>query len=403
MKKIKIGLLREERVPSDRRVALSPSQCIEAMRKFKIEIVVQPSYVRCFSNKEYQQQGLKLQEDLTDCNILIGIKEVPPHLLLAHKTYLIFSHTIKKQPHNKRLLQTVLQKNIKLIDYEALINEKGERTIAFGYYAGLVGCYNGLMMYGMRTNTYLLKRAFLCNDWEELKIELKKIKLPPIKIAITGGGRVAKGVMELLDLIGIKKVHIQDFINHTFQEPVFVQLRSRDYHLHKESKEFDEEDFYKNPQHYDSNFERLTSHIDILIAAAYWNPKAPMLFSKESMAHEHFKIKVIADITCDIGGSIPSTIRPGTIDNPVYDCNRFTGLLEPPFSDEKNITVMAIDNLPGEVPRMASEGFGEMMLKNVLPGLIDSNSASTISTGVIAENGLLSKRFDYLKDFVENS
>lgn len=400
MKPLKIGLLREERIPTDRRVALLPMQCVEVMQQYHVEIVAQPSDVRCFTNKEYAKAQISLQEDLSDCDILIGIKEVPVHLLIPHKTYLIFSHTIKQQAQNKKLLQAVLQHHIRLIDYEGLTNEQGERIIAFGRYAGIVGAYNGLMMYGMRYKLFELKRAFQCLGFEDLKHELQKVKLPAIKIALTGGGRVAHGAIEILELLAIKQVTPQDFISKIFHAPVYVQLRSADYHTHKTGKEFDKADFYKNPQDYNANFTDYTPFTDLLVAAAYWHPQAPALFTKEQIAEDNFNIKVIADITCDIGGSIPSTIRPSTINNPVYDFNRFTGLLEAPFSDEKNITVMAVDNLPGEIPRLASEGFGIQLINNVLPELLLGKTNGVIQSGIVAEQGQLSRKFSYLKDYI---
>lgn len=377
-----------------------PAQCVAIMQQYPVAIVAQPSDVRCFANKEYTRLGIPLQEDLSDCDILIGIKEVPIHLLIPDKTYLIFSHTIKKQAHNKKLLQTVLQKNIRLIDYEGLTNGEGSRIIAFGRYAGLVGAYNALLMYGQRNHLFSLKRAYQCSGFDDLKNELLKVKLPTLKIALTGGGRVAEGAMEILDLLSIRKVTPEEYTSQQYVEPVYAQLHSSDYHRHKEGKNFSREEFYSSPSLYESHFIDFVPHTDLLIAAAYWHPKAPVLFSKEQIAAPDFKIKIIADITCDIGGSIPSTIRPSTIDNPAYDFNRFTGLLEAPFSDEKNITVMAVDNLPGEIPRIASEGFGAQLIQNVLPELLSGNGGEVIATGIVAENGRLSRKFQYLQDYI---
>ena len=401
MKKLKIGLLREERIPTDRRVALLPEQCVEVMQQYLVDIVVQPSDVRCFTNKEYVKAGVALQEDLADCDVLIGIKEVPTHLLIANKTYLFFSHTIKKQAHNKKLLQAILQNNIRLIDYEALGDSQGNRIIAFGRYAGIVGAYNGLMMYGKRYNLFQLKRAFDCFDFDDLKNELKKILLPPIRIAITGGGRVAAGAIEILNLLQIKQVSPSDFNTLEYQEPIFTQLHSSDYHKAINAQQYSRADFFHHPDRYRSHFDDFFPYIDLLIAAAYWNPLAPELFSLEQIKQTDFNIRVIADITCDIGGSIPSTIRPSTIDNPAYDFNKFTGLLEPPFSDEKNITVMAIDNLPGEIPRYASEGFGKQLMETVLPDLLTNNFSGNLLSGMVAEGGKLTKRFSYLQDFAD--
>ncbi len=401
MKKLKIGILREERIPNDRRVALLPSQCLQVMSQYPVQIVVQPSHVRCYTNKEYVKAGIRLQEDLADCDVLIGIKEVPTHLLIPNKTYLFFSHTIKKQAHNKKLLQTILQNNIRLIDYEALIDADGNRIIAFGRYAGIVGAYNALLMYGKRFKLFQLKRAYECFDFEDLKNELKKIVLPPIRIAITGGGRVAAGVIEILNLLQIKQVSPIDFKMVDNAELIFTQLHSSDYYHSKDNEPYSRADFFNNPSSYESHFSEYFPFADILIASAYWNPSAPALFSLDHIKQPDFNIKIIADITCDIGGSIPSTIRPSTIDNPAYDFNRYTGLLEPPFSDDKNITVMAIDNLPGELPRFASEGFGKQMMDTVLPQLLTNDFSGNLRSGIVAQDGSLKQRFSYLQDFVE--
>ena len=256
-------------------------------------------------------------------------------------------------------------------------------------------------MYGKRFGLFQLNRAFECFDFEDLKNELKKISLPPIRIAITGGGRVAAGAMEIFDLLNIKQVSPSNFKDSNNQEPIFTQLHSSDYHSHINDEPFSKTEFYKKPSQYESRFLEYFPFTDILIAAAYWNPSAPELFTLEHIKQPDFNIKVIADITCDIGGSIPSTIRPSTIDNPAYDFNRFTGLLEPPFSDEKNITVMAIDNLPGELPRFASEGFGKQLMETVLPQLLTNDFSGNLQSGIVAEDGKLTKRFSYLQDFVE--
>lgn len=400
MKPLKIGLLREERVPTDRRVALLPTQCVAIMKQYNVQIVVQPSDVRCFANKEYEQLNIPLQENLSDCDILIGIKEVPIHLLITYKTYLIFSHTIKQQTHNRKLLQTVIEKKIRLIDYEGLVDKSGERIIAFGRYAGIVGAYNGILMYGKRYKLYNLKRAYECHNYQALKRQLSKVILPSIKIAVTGGGRVANGVKELMEMLKIREVSPTDYLSKNFTEPVFTNLRSADYHEHIEHKSFDRVDFFKNPQRYISVFLKYAQITDLLIAAAYWNPQSPQLFTKEDIAKDNFHIKVIADITCDIDGSIPSTIRPSTIDNPAYDYNKKTGLLEAPFSDVSNITVMAVDNLPGEIPRMASEGFGLQLISNVLPDMLSDDYNGVLKTGVVADNGALTERYQYLINYL---
>jgi len=397
--KIKLGILREGKVPPDRRVALLPQQCVELMKQYAgLSIVVQPSDIRCVNNKEYTKVGIPLEENLKDCDVLLGVKEVPSHLLIPNKTYFFFSHTIKKQPHNQKLLQTALERKIRLIDYECLCDREGNRIVAFGRFAGIVGTYNGILLYGKKNKLFQLKRAYECFDIAEIKDELKKVKLGAIKFVLTGSGRVANGAIEVFDYLGIKKVSIQEFLNNEFPFPVYVQLASKDYHMKKDGGGWNREEFFLYPERFTSTFQQFLCKTDVLIAGAYWNPEAPALFDNEDMKKEDFRIQVIADITCDIGGSIPSTIKPTTIFEPAYDYNPYTKSIEPSFSGN-NITVMAIDNLPGEVPRDASYDFGIQLMNNAFPYLIGDDKDRIIERATLVNNGLLMPDFTYLCNY----
>jgi saccharopine dehydrogenase (NAD+, L-lysine forming) len=399
---LKIGLIREGKIPPDKRVAFTPLQAQEIQQRFKgVKIVCQQSEVRAFADEEYSELRIKVAADVSDCDILMGIKEVPVANLIADKTYLFFSHTLKKQPYNKKLLQEVLRKNISLIDYEALKDRHGNRLVAFGRYAGIVGSYNALLTYGKRFHLFTLRRAFQCYDVNDLKRELRKVQLPPIKIILTGAGRVGRGSMETLDTANIRKVNAHDFLHATFDEPVYVQLSSADYHKRRDGGNFNRDEFHKYPERYDSYFKIFARSADMLIAGAYWNPKAPPLFTPEEMKHASFKIKVIADITCDINGSIPSTKKASTIIDPLYDYDPATDSVQPPLSDEKFVTVMAIDNLPCELPRSASEEFGRDLIDRILPALIGEDKEKVIARATLTKNGRLTEHFKYLHDYVE--
>lgn len=401
MKRLSIGLLREGKVPPDKRVAFTPVQVEEIVQRFPhVKVVCQASDVRCFTDDEYGVLGTEVRADVSDCDILMGIKEVPVANLIAGKTYLFFSHTIKKQPYNKKLLQEVLKKKIRLIDYEALKDKQGNRLVAFGRYAGIVGAYNGLWTYGRRYNQFLLRRANECFDVNDLKLELRKVKLPPIKIVLTGAGRVGKGAMETLDSAGIRKVNPHDFLSRTFDEPVYTQLSSAEYHVRKEGGHFNREEFHLHPERYTSDFVRFTKVTDVLLAGAFWNPKAPVLFTREDMLAPDFKIRIIADITCDIEGSIPSTKRASTIVDPLYDYDAKTDSTVEAFRDDKLVTVMAVDNLPCELPRSASEEFGRDLLDKILQPLLVKDIEQIIERGTIARDGVLMKNFYYLEDYV---
>lgn len=396
-----IGLIREGKRPIDRRVALTPSQAHTFKNTYQqADIAIQTSHIRCYTDEEYIQQGLVVQEEMHHCDVLLGVKEVPLQELIPDKTYLFFSHTIKKQPYNRKLLQQILDKRIRLIDYERITDEEGNRLVAFGKWAGIVGAYNGIWSWGRRYGSFDLRRAHTCYDYEDLKREYKKVTLPPIRIVVTGGGRVAKGAMEVLDGMGIRRVSPEELLQEEYSEPVYAQVNSRHYHYRRNDGGFDQQEFYEHPEHYDSSFARFYRVADLLIAAAYWNPAAPVLFSPREAAGDDFKIKVIADITCDIGGSIPCTKKPSNVQEPIYDYDPQTDSIATPLSSERNITVMAIDNLPCELPRDASKSFGKDLLQHVLPCFVEGDTHGILARATITEVGRLTPAYAYLQGFV---
>lgn len=403
MKQIKLGIIRESKTPPDKRVPFTPKQVEEISDLFpEVKVICEQSTVRCFTDEEYAALSIEVSKSVHECDILMGIKEVAISDLIPNKTYLFFSHTIKKQPYNKGLLQEVLKRKIRLIDYEVLRDRLGNRLVAFGRFAGIVGAFNGLWAYGQRSKSFTMRRAFECFDVNDLKLELRKVKLPSIKIILTGGGRVGKGAMETLDTAGIRKVSPHDFLTRQYEEPVYVQLGSGDYHTRKEGGHFVREEFHTNPERYESHFLLYTKVADILMAGAFWNPKAPVLFTKEDMCSPAFRVKVIADITCDIGGSVPSTLRATTIDQPLYDYDAVTNTEQPALSNDSFVTVMSIDNLPCELPRSASEEFGRDLIDRILKPLILGDVDGIIERATITENGALTSNFLYLSDYIEN-
>jgi len=397
---MKIALIREDKVPVDRRVPLTPAQAKQVKEQFGVEVVAQTSPVRCFEDAAYEAEGIPVVSDVSDCDILLGVKEVPKENLLPNKTYFYFSHTIKEQPYNRDLLRRMLALNIRMVDYEVLTDEKGARVIAFGRYAGIVGAYNGILTYGKRYNAFDLKPAHQCYDMKEMWEEFKKVKLPNLKIVLTGTGRVGNGSAEVLDGMGIRRVSAEELLTQNFDEAVYAQVRTREYNRTADGRPFDIKEFYKDPSTFEGDFLKFTKVADILIAGAYWNPAAPVLFTREDAQQADFKTRVIADITCDIEGSIPSTLRPSTIDAPIYDYDPKTGAETAAMSDEKNITVMAVDNLPCELPRDASRDFGEMLLQEVLPHLLGDDAEKRIAKATICEGGELTPYFSYLENYV---
>jgi len=396
-----IGLIRESKKPYDKRVALSPAQCVDVMNRFTdVKIVVQPSPHRCISDAEYLDAGIEMSEDLEQCDILLGIKEVPIEDLIANKTYLFFSHTIKKQPHNRKLLRTILQKNIRLVDYETLVWENGSRVLGFGRFAGIVGAHNGFLTWGKKFNLYNLKPAYLCENYAEMKAEYDKIEMPPLKIALCGDGRVAHGCLELLNLLHIREVTPQEFLDEQFDVPTYVHLVTEDFYAHKDGELWDKADFYHNPENYVSTFKQYTQHCDVMLNAIFWNERIPRFFSKEDMKARDFKIKVIADISCDVNGSIPATMKDTTIEEPVFGYHPLSETMEAPFL-KNTIDIMAVSNLPCELPYDASIAFGEQLIKYVMGNLLNSKNSRMIHFATIAQNGELTERYRYLKDYVD--
>lgn len=399
---MKLGIIRESKVPPDSRVPLNPAQCQAIMASNpSLKIVVQPSPNRCFTDEEYKSVGIPLQEDLSDCEVLLGVKEVPVDLLLADKIYFFFSHTIKKQSYNRGLLQSILSKNIQLLDYEVLTNERKQRLIAFGVFAGMVGAHNAIWTYGQKTGLYQMERMNTFFDYAAAKKAYKNFSLPPLKIVLTGGGRVANGAASVLQDMDIISVSADDFITKDFRIPVYTQLDCHQYASRKDGGEFVLQDFFDNPSDYQSSFAPYTKVSDIMINGIYWDNAAPVFFSLEDMKQADYNIKVIADVTCDIApvSSIPSTLRASTIADPVFGFNPFTGHEVAPFQ-KAVIDMMTIDNLPNELPRDASTSFGEQFITHVLKELKDKDNSNVIRRATVTKDGKLGEYFGYLEDYV---
>lgn len=395
---LKIGLIKEGKVPADNRVALTPAQCkwINETTN-QARVIVQSSATRCFNDKEYQSAGIEVKEDVSDCDILLGIKEVPVDQLIPNKIYLFFSHTRKMQPYNQKLLQTIIQKNITLIDYECLEHEDGQRIIGFGFFAGVVGAHNGMMAYGKRTGQFDLKRVYNQKNFGELIHTYFGLKIPPIKIAITGSGRVSSGILEIMNLMGIIEVEPEEFLKRKFTYPVYVHLKGMNLYRHQQTGLYNREDFHAHPENYVSAFHPYTMQADILINGIYWDTKMPRLFEWEHIDDPAFSINTIADITDDMNGSVPCNLGDATIEDPVYGVDKKTRQKTAPYLPE-NIDVMAVGNLPNELPRDASQYFGEQLIKYILEDLLKGSSA-VIDRATIVNKGKLTEQFNYLAEY----
>lgn len=399
---MKFGIIKERKNPPDRRVVFTPDEIVTFKSKFpEAEIKVESSDIRVFPDESYREKGITVSEDISDCDVLIGVKEVPVDALIPNKKYFFFSHTIKKQPYNRKLLQAILNNNIELLDHETIVNANNNRLIGFGRYAGIVGAYNGIRAFGLKYELFSLPKAETLPDQQALITQLRKPIMPPIKIVLTGSGKVAYGAKEMLDGMKVKQVSVEDYLTKNFTQPVYTFIDVLDYNKRKDGQAVsDKKDFYAHPEAYVSDFERFVEVSDIFMAGHFYGNGAPVILSKEMLASPTCKLKVVADISCDIDGPVACTIRSSTIADPLY------GYL--PSEDKEvdmyhpgAIVVMAVDNLPCELPKDASEGFGEMFLEHVIPAFYNNDADGILERAKITENGKLTPRFAYLQDYVD--
>jgi|SRR5690349_13613444 len=397
---IKIGLIKEGKTPADNRVALTPGQCKWIHKNLdNVQIIVQSSSTRCFSDREFAIAGAEVKEAVNDCDILLGIKEVPVEQLIPKKTYLFFSHTKKEQPRNQKLLRAVLDKQITLIDYECLEHEDGQRIIGFGFFAGVVGAHNGMMEYGNRSGAFKLERVYKQRSFRELIHTYFGLRLPNLKIVVTGSGRVAHGVVEIMNLMGVVEVEPDEFLEKKFTYPVYTQIKGADLYERKDDKTYSREDFHLHPENYQSKFLPYALVADILMNGVYWEKNIPRLFEKPDAQKESFNIQTIADISDDADGSVPINLGDQSMDDAVYGVDRKTLQKTEPYLPG-SIDIMAVGNLPNELPRDASRYFGEQLIKYVLQDLLAGGSP-ILDKATIVKKGNLTEYFSYLKNYAE--
>jgi len=399
--KMKFGIIKERKNPPDRRVVFTPEELVRLQSEHpEAKVKVESSDIRVFTDEEYSNLGIEVSTDMTDCDVLFGVKEVPVDALIPNKKYFFFSHTIKFQPYNRKLLVTILEKNIELYDHETIVDANHKRLIGFGRYAGIVGAYNGFRGFGIKYDLFHLPKAETLKSKDDLIARLKRQTLPNIKIVLTGHGKVGMGAKEILDGMKIKQVNATDFLNKVYSEPVYTQIDVLDYNKRIDGKVIDNYDFYKNPQEYTSDFERFTKVSDIYMAGHFHGNGAPDILTQDMLKVADCKIKVVADISCDVDGPIACTIKASTIADP------FFGYLpsenkEVPHTHPGSIMVMSVDNLPCELPKDASEGFGEMFMKHVIPAFFNGDKDGILQRAKMTENGKLTERFSYLQNYVD--
>ncbi|MFY8126923.1 MAG: NAD(P)-dependent oxidoreductase [Chitinophagaceae bacterium] len=394
---IKIGLIKEGKIPADNRVALTPSQCRWLHKNSSFKIVAQSCSTRCFKDEEYKQAGVEVVDQVDDCDILFGIKEVPKHLLIPHKTYFFFSHTKKLQPHNKALFQQLIANKNTLIDYECLEHKDGQRMIGFGFFAGVVGAHNGIMCYGKRTGAFDLERVYKIKDYRQLIHTYFGLKLPAIKIAVTGSGRVAHGIVEIMNLMDVQEVETDEYLENTFEYPVYVHLKGKDLYEHKQTGKYNRNHFHEHPTEYDCLFKNYLASTDILLNGVYWDANIPRLFEMQDLQDPNFKITTIADITDDENGSVPCNLGDGTIEDCVYGVDKTNFTKTKPYL-ANSIDIMAVGNLPNELPRDASRFFGEQLIKYVLDD-VQKGGSDVLNRATILQHGNITDLYQYMSSY----
>ena len=398
---MKFGILKERKNPPDRRVVFSPDELVRLKQLHqKVTVKVEASDIRVFTDSQYEDLGIKITDDISDCDILFGVKEVPVENLIPNKSYFFFSHTIKKQPYNRKLLQAILDKSIDLYDYETIVDANNRRLIGFGRYAGIVGAYNSIRAFGIKFELYKLPKAETLSGKEALISHLKRLVLPPLKFVITGTGKVGNGAKEVLDAIKIKEVSVENYLTKNYTQPVYTHIDVLEYNRRKDGQVLDFTDFYHNPGEYVSDFEKFTKVSDIYITGHFHANEAPVILTQQMLQSNDCKIKVVADVSCDVNGPIACTLRSSTIAEPLYGYFPNEGKEVDVFHPAA-VVVMAVDNLPCELPKDASEGFGEMFLEHVIPAFFNGDKDGILQRAKITEKGKLTPRFSYLQDYVD--
>lgn len=433
-----IGIRREDKNEWERRVPLIPEDVKELKEKYGIKTVIQPSKIRIFTDDEYIRAGAEINEDLSEANVILAVKEIPISLYQANKTYIFFSHTIKGQAYNMPMLKHIMNLKCNLIDYERVVNEKNQRLIFFGAYAGMAGMIETLHTLGKKlelqgfpTPLLKIKQAYEYNSLEEAKKEIEIIgneieetgfpaELCPIVVGFTGYGNVSRGAQEIFNLLPHRAVSsgvlTEMYENFTadpfnFYKVIFNEedmVRPKDPDM-----KFDLQDYYHHPEKYESRFESYLPYINVLINGIYWTEAYPRFVTKkwlkdQSILSGYIPLKVIGDISCDIDGSIEICQKATKPDNPSF--TYFP--LEDRFEDgvaRGGVTVMAVDNLPCEFSREASGAFSSV-LKHYIDSMASEdfsrpfeslNIPDPLKRALVLHQGKFTPDYRYMEEFIK--
>ena len=401
---MKIGLIRETKIPEDNRVALSPEQVYAMSMAFPTHsFAVQSSDIRAYHDEDYAKLGIEVKEDISDCDVLFGIKEPELATLMPDKHYFFFGHFAKMQEYNKPLLCALTERRVTFSDYEYLVDDGGHRVCAFGWWAGIVGVYYTLQCYGLRNGVFSLPKPDRHFTLEKLRGILSSVRLPAVKLLITGNGRVSSGAQYILDQIGAVRLERREYLScERVAHLSYCVATTEDLVVHKNGMKYDREEFLQWPAHYASDFKKWAASTDILLSCHFWDSNAPVYLDYEDLSNAENRIRVIGDVTCDINGSIKSTVRPSTHSNPFYDYNPMSRKEELPFSSNNNISVMAVDTCPNALAMDASTYFGEMLIQNVIFPILEGHISDdpVIRRATILDRGQLTPAYKYLDTFL---
>ncbi len=429
-----IGIRREDKNQWEKRTPIVPKHANELVKDYNINVLVQPSPIRVFKDKEYENAGAKISEDLSGASVIFAVKEIPLELFLKNKTYAFFSHTIKGQDYNMPMLREMMKLDCNLIDYEKIVDIRGRRLVFFGRFAGLAGMVDTLWALGERVRWQGFKTPFFkihktvdydgLNDVKKHIVSIgKKIEknglpeeLTPLIIGFAGYGNVSNGAQEILDLLPVREIRpaqIESVLHNPSNKCIYkVVFKEEDMVTPVSSKkDFDLQDYYKHPENYTSIFENYLPFLTVLMNAIYWDERYPRLITKkylkEKIAEEDFKLKVIGDISVDVAGAVEFTLKTTTPANPVFVYNPLNDDFEDGFTSE-GIVVMAVDNLPCELPRESSKAFSET-LKDFIPSIAKADYAvsydkidlpSEIKNALILHKGKLTPNYKYINKFL---
>jgi len=431
-----IGIRRENKNKWERRVPLIPEHLKKLREKQGVTSIVQPSQIRAFLDKKFSEAGATVQNDLLACPIVFAVKEIPIDFFEPGKTYVFFSHTIKGQKHNMPMLKRMMDLGCTLIDYEKIVDNQGRRLLFFGRFAGLAGMVDTLWAFGQRlqwenidTPFNDIKQTIQYKDLEDIKEQVARIgkkiaahglpqSLTPLIVGFAGYGNVYKGTQEIIDLLPVQELaphEIESVFKNPSHNSVYKVVFKEKHMVEPISSDdtFDLQEYYQHPENYRSVFEAYLPHLTILMNCIYWDKQYPRLvtkaYLKQSFAQKNrLRLRVIGDISCDINGAIECTEKETTPDNPVFVYHPLSDEITDGYAGD-GVVIMAVDNLPCELPRESSQAFSTT-LSRFIPDLANADFSEEnfdalqlppeIKNAIIVYHGKLTPNYQYIAKYL---